>query len=493
MPPLSAFGSSTRTTLSGTGPDGPQHEEKMELITDQILRMIQQEDRAYYHRHNHTSQPAVLVEYHEYHPHPHHHQPQRRPSSLSRSRRKRRTTEPPPPPSSSASSSIPLKPSSFMYRKDTFDSTESTVTSHSNTSIDQVCDIDVIMTQHHNSQPLPQYKVTSAPCYQYSQSLYDSYLNHSPLLHQQFRHPSPYSGYFDGVTRSSVSSPSPFCLPLQNTASCHSLPLPLSPAQVEFWRQQMYDWCCLVVDTYHLHRECVTMTFNLLDRYIRWYVLSINSKNVQEARWNPITQRLTPVIAIVTRDDYQLWCMTCLYLAIKLLMGVTSTGTGRSTTKITIGTLVRTSQNNYSPDSIERTELDIVYGLNWYLHAPTSTSYVRLLWQFVSLSVPRLHHQHDRMEQTAHDMTQLAIVHSHFSQEKAIDIALASIYLALRIQQQMDHGYHQIYSDGQQNLLSLDVYWTAIMHHFPILQQKQKCPTFQRVYQELTTIYYLTN
>ena len=330
-------------------------------------------------------------------------------------------------------------------------------------------------------------------------------------------------------------SPSPPIQKWQSQVPLH--PSPLHPFAL--WRQQMYDWSCLVVDKYHIHRECVTLSFNLLDRYICYELSSSSSCSPQRSPSPPIT-----------RDDYQLFSMTCLYIAIKLLVGTTtmmttttkttvsagggpsigttattvfhsirgsgngSAGSDRSTTnvtrtnvtKITIQTFVHMSQHYYSKDVIERTESDIVFGLDWYLHSPTSTSYVRLLMQLVSL-LPLSHHPShhqttphasrlsllEDIERMAYDITEIAIVHSYFGRDKAIDIALAAIFHALRIQQ-----LYQDYNDMNTNrssglyktgMITLDCYWTALLRQLPILQQKQSCPNFQRVYIQLAKLY----
>ena len=150
-------------------------------------------------------------------------------------------------------------------------------------------------------------------------------------------------------------------------------------------------------------------------------------------------------------------------------------------------TFVEMSQNHYSQDLIERTERDIVHGLNWYLHAPTSTSYVRLLLRLVSLSFDH-HPIHQtilgKIERTAYKITELAIVHTYFCHEMALDIALASIYHALRRQQ-----HHKYYTNHFHTVISLNHYWNTILYHLPILQCKQECPTFRRIYTELAKLY----
>ena len=229
----------------------------------------------------------------------------------------------------------------------------------------------------------------------------------------------------------------------------------------------------------------------------------------------------------ITREDYQLFSMTCLYIAIKLLVGTTTmtttttkttttsaaaatttgkngiTGTGRSTTtnvmKITIQTFVDMSKNYYSKEMIERTERDIVYGLNWHLHAPTSTSYVRLFLQLLSLCFvhPMIQPQQilNEIERTAYDITEMAIVHTYFCDEMALDIALASIYHAIRVLPPHNH-YNRMHSNTgshpmhDSSLSSLDWCWNMILHQLPFLQYKQECPQFRRVYIELAKRYY---
>jgi Cyclin, N-terminal domain len=76
----------------------------------------------------------------------------------------------------------------------------------------------------------------------------------------------------------------------------------LHQQQQEFgaWRHQMFDWAVMVVDSIGADRESVACCFHLLDRFL-----------VTELR----RTRAPPI----TRDDYQLFCMTCLYIATKVI------------------------------------------------------------------------------------------------------------------------------------------------------------------------------
>jgi hypothetical protein len=200
--------------------------------------------------------------------------------------------------------------------------------------------------------------------------------------------------------------------------------------------------------------------------------------------------------------------MTCLYIAIKLLVGTTTmtTTTNTNTTgpsgttktkvhvmKVTIHTFVEMSKHYYSRAVMERTERDIVNGLNWYLHAPTSTSYVRLIMQLLSYTF--VHPMHETLlsliECTAYETTEWAIVDTYFCYEKAIDIALASIHHAIRITQQQQQQYQMLYYRNHHHHRPDDVatwmnqYWNAILYHLPIVQGKLECRTFRRIYMAL--------
>ena len=131
-----------------------------------------------------------------------------------------------------------------------------------------------------------------------------------------------------------------------------------SDGSVQYWREQMFDWCCLVVDSYGIQDRSgvVALSFSLLDRFLAHELKSLQ----EDAFHEPIT-----------RDDFQLYSMTALYIAVKLMEG----------RRLTIEALVHMSRFFYKPEDIAATEQEMLTALQWHLNAPTPIGYCRLMWQ----------------------------------------------------------------------------------------------------------------
>lgn len=119
---------------------------------------------------------------------------------------------------------------------------------------------------------------------------------------------------------------------------------------ISMWRHQMFDWACMVVDAIGADRESVAACFNLLDRFL--------VTEMQRSRAPPIT-----------REDYQLFAMTCLYIATKVMDPYPN--------KLSVQTLVDMSKQYYTQKIIEETEMGILIALNWRIHAPTALCYAK--------------------------------------------------------------------------------------------------------------------
>ena len=444
------YGTTTNAAAASTYNSITDDMATIELISDQIMRMMQQEERIYQQRQHHHGGCrchgcSTVIMRNDFD------RVVNKPEVTTRRRVKSRSS------SSSASSDA------FFIEK-----------TYSESSIDNVRDIALIEAPLSKLVVVPQ-------------------IRSSVNTTADARNLPSHHHYHYHSHQSSPPTPLPLRYRYPVVAPVTTTPSSLHP--FFFWRQQMYDWSCLVVDSYHIHRECVTLSFNLLDRYLSYELSLMHDTKLGSAVATPPP---------ITRDDYQLFSMTCLYIAIKLLVGTTTMTTtvtttsgtdsgscysGRSMTSVlksTIQTFVDMSKHHYSQAVIERTERDIVYGLNWYLHAPTSTSYVRLLMQLLSRRF--VHPIHPpilgAIERTAYEITELAIVHTtYFCHDTAMDIALAATHQALRIQQ------HRHYNNHIHTVVSLDRYWNMILQYVPIVQCKQECPNFRRLYMELAELY----
>lgn len=171
-----------------------------------------------------------------------------------------------------------------------------------------------------------------------------------------------------------------------------------------FWRQQMFDWACMVVDTFQMDRQAVAMSFNLLDRFIA-------------------KELLTPGSPPVTRDDYQLFSMVCLFIVVKIVESFPQ--------KLNIQALVAMSRNFYPREVIEATELEICNALNWRLHSPSAIGYVRLYLELFPSDVKESMSRDVIV--TATTLTEIAVSDSIFVAYKPSLVGLAATIHAARL------------------------------------------------------------
>ena len=171
----------------------------------------------------------------------------------------------------------------------------------------------------------------------------------------------------------------------------------------------MFDWSNTVVDSFGMDREAVAVSFNLLDRYL---ACECAKEGCPE----------------ITRDDYQLYSMVCLYIAVKIWETYPR--------KLSVQVLVDMSKNFYSKQVIETTERDILEALNWHLHPSTAVSFARLLQELLpaaataALSSSSSFH----MQATAHTITELAVSDPFFVAFPNSCVGLAALLHAARLE-----------------------------------------------------------
>jgi hypothetical protein len=181
-----------------------------------------------------------------------------------------------------------------------------------------------------------------------------------------------------------------------------------------FWRQQMFDWACMVVDSFGIDREAVALSFNMLDRYV-------DKESAQ------------PHSPAITRDDFQLFSMTCLYLAVKILEPYPR--------KLPVQTLVDMSKNFYSREVIESTEVDILRTLEWRIHAPTAMRYCRLYMQLFPKDISY------RMQATCLTLVETAIADSFFVSFKPSLVGLAAFTHAAHMEGMSESSIQKFYNN----------------------------------------------
>jgi hypothetical protein len=180
---------------------------------------------------------------------------------------------------------------------------------------------------------------------------------------------------------------------------------------LQFWREQMFDWACMVADSYGIvdRSGVVALSFSLLDRYVTHEMASSDATEP------------------ITRDDFQLLSMATLYISVKLIEG----------SKLTIDALVMMSRGFYKAQDIVVTEQEILTTLNWRLNAPTAIAFCRLMW---TVFIPdedsegnRDRRQWGDLENCCATLTEIAVADASFLSYKTSAVALAAVALAARL------------------------------------------------------------
>jgi hypothetical protein len=166
-----------------------------------------------------------------------------------------------------------------------------------------------------------------------------------------------------------------------------------------YWRQQMFDWACMVVDSFVMDREVVAMSFSILDRYI--------------------AKESSGSSASITRNDFQLFSMTCLYLVIKITVPYPR--------KLGVEALVDMSRGFYSSEDIALTERDILKAVQWHVHPPTAMGFCRLYWSFLPQEPSA------EMQMTCATLTEITVADPLFVSHKPSAIGLAAVLHAARL------------------------------------------------------------
>lgn len=156
----------------------------------------------------------------------------------------------------------------------------------------------------------------------------------------------------------------------------------------------MCAWAYTVVDTFQFSVSVVAVAFNLLDRYL---ALQCGSKNK------------------LNRQDFQLYSMTAVYLAVKIYEP-------SSHSKLTLETLTDMSRGFFTARDFQTVELDMLQALKWRTSPPTAfafcTEFQRLL---PTLSFP---------EKTAcRELLARSVGDAFFVPRKASLLAIAAIML----------------------------------------------------------------
>lgn len=184
-----------------------------------------------------------------------------------------------------------------------------------------------------------------------------------------------------------------------------------SSKMVGFWRQQMLDWSYLVMDSFGIDRDVVAVSFNILDRYV-----------VEE------TKSSIPI----TREDFQLFSMTALFIGVKLLETFPR--------KLTASALVDMSRGFYAAEDILQTEQEILKTLGFYLNPTTAFGFARI---YLTLFPEPVSYE---MQAHCQAVAEAALSDTYFLTKRASVIGLAAVLLAARAEGHSNNTNEQFLS-----------------------------------------------
>lgn len=174
--------------------------------------------------------------------------------------------------------------------------------------------------------------------------------------------------------------------------------------ELGYWRLQMFDWACMIVDGFDMDRSAILATaFNLLDRYTVY------------------RHQHTASEQLLHREDFQLICLTALYMAVKVLEPYPR--------KMSLESMSLLSHEFYSPEEIAHQEWDILVALQWRISPPTAIGFCRELVPFLGI----LEDDHQDLEQIYSAMCDCTVADAFFLDYPSSMIALASILHAVRL------------------------------------------------------------
>lgn len=164
---------------------------------------------------------------------------------------------------------------------------------------------------------------------------------------------------------------------------------------VGFWRSQMVSWSYLVMDSFGIDREIVAVSFNILDRYV--------AKEMKSS-------------IPITREDFQLFAMTALFIGVKLLETFPR--------KLTALSLVEMSRGFYSAEDITMQEQEILRTLRFFVCPTTIIGFCRIYWDMFPAPVSF------EVKGVCQSLAESALSDTFFMTKKSSTVGLAVVLLA---------------------------------------------------------------
>lgn len=173
------------------------------------------------------------------------------------------------------------------------------------------------------------------------------------------------------------------------------------------WRYQMLDWARLLVESYHLDPDVVAIAFHILDRYIASILLPEEGCFLYDD-------------ILLRQEDYQLYAMVCIYIAIKSVVPAR---------KLTVECLQEMSRGFYSAQDITEAELEILNAIQWHVNPPTVMDFCRHYWILLPKSLQR-----DTVLADCQFLSERAIQDPFFVGRKGALVALVIVLLTIQRQ-----------------------------------------------------------
>lgn len=170
------------------------------------------------------------------------------------------------------------------------------------------------------------------------------------------------------------------------------------------WRAQMCTWAYTVSKTFGFSRTFVGIAFDYLDRYLAKELLQ---------SWD----------VKITRQDFQLFSMTALYLAVKL-----NSDSNGASDRLDLATLIDMSRGFFSLEDFEETELDILEALDWRVSPPTPNCFLTEMWALLKKNESGIN-TFDWISTSRHILEQ-SIADAYFCSQRKSQLAMAALVLA---------------------------------------------------------------
>mmetsp|Transcript_12009 Transcript_12009/g.18548 ORF Transcript_12009/g.18548 Transcript_12009/m.18548 type:complete len:452 (-) Transcript_12009:371-1726(-) len=215
------------------------------------------------------------------------------------------------------------------------------------------------------------------------------------------------------------------------------------------WRQQMCQWAYKAVQTFRLDRDIVALSFQILDRYLaNKLMVSMDVSSSLSSSLQKQQQRSSHHHKfLLSREEFQLYSMTALYLAVKLL---------EPCHKLSMDSLKDMSRGYYSNDDIAAAEINILHDLDWYIIGPTPYAFLVKFIEGTSLSsklklttlststcfTSTTTATSSSFMDQCRRYTELVVEDSFFLSKKTSSIAIASILLCARQNQYQQRNHH---------------------------------------------------